>query len=423
MGWIAVIAIAVLLAAYANGANDNFKGVATLFGSGTADYRKALRWATLMTFAGSVTACFFATRLVKTFTGKGLVPDALISHPAFLTAVAVGAGLTVLFAACFGIPVSTTHGLTGALAGAGFAAAGSQLGFAQLGKSFVMPLLLSPFMAVVLAAAAYLFMRHSRKSLGVTRKTCLCAGEKVTSLFVSTAELQKAMSSPKVLTRDPRNRMDSHFHGNDTGDGFPLASPKPWRRQASSGMTVDLRIPEVFVGNEKSCETKALENYEGRILGINVQSALDCLHFLSAGAVSFARGLNDTPKIVALLVSSGALGLTWNTGLVAVAMAAGGILGARKVAETVSHKITSMNHGQGFAANLVTSMLVIFASRWGLPVSTTHVSCGALFGIGLVNRKARWNVIGSILGAWVLTLPVAAALSAAAFAVFSKMGA
>jgi PiT family inorganic phosphate transporter len=184
----------------------------------------------------------------------------------------------------------------------------------------------------------------------------------------------------------------------------------------------ELRLPAVFVGNEESCSVKAIEAYEGKILGISAHSVLDFLHFLSAGAVSFARGLNDTPKIVALLVASGALGLRWNIGLVALAMAAGGILGARKVAETVSHKITYMNHGQGFSANFVTAILVIFASHWGMPVSTTHVSCGALFGIGLVNGKARWNVIGSILGAWILTLPVAAILSGASYFILSRIG-
>ena len=380
MIWIMIIVIAVLLVAYANGANDNFKGVATLFGSGTTDYRKALTWATVTTFSGSVAAFFFATRLVKTFTGKGLVPDALIGNPAFLAAVALGAGLTVLLAARFGIPISTTHGLTGALAGAGLAAIGSELGFGVLGKNFVMPLIVSPFAAIALTAILYSFMHQARRLFGVTRHTCLCIGKKI--IPVPGLELEGG----KVLTIS------------------------------------ELKIPEIMIGNEASCEARAIEAYEGKILGISAQSVLDFFHFLSAGAVSFARGLNDTPKIVALLVAAGALGLKWNIGLVALAMAIGGILGARKVAETVSHKITYMNHGQGFTANLVTAILVIFASRLGMPVSTTHVSCGALFGLGLVNGKARWNVIGSISGAWVLTLPVAAALSAASFFVLSKMG-
>lgn len=93
-------------------------------------------------------------------------------------------------------------------------------------------------------------------------------------------------------------------------------------------------------------------------------------------------------------------------------MAAGGILAARRVAHTMAHGITGMNHGQGFTASLVTAALVVAASPLGLPVSTTHVSCGALFGIGAVNSEARWRVIGQVLLAWVTTLPAAVFLAA-----------
>jgi inorganic phosphate transporter, PiT family len=67
--------------------------VATLFGSGTTDYYKALWWATLTTFAGSVTAFFLATPLVSIFQGKGLVPAYLTQSPPFVTAVILGAAL------------------------------------------------------------------------------------------------------------------------------------------------------------------------------------------------------------------------------------------------------------------------------------------------------------------------------------------
>jgi PiT family inorganic phosphate transporter len=79
----------------------------------------------------------------------------------------------------------------------------------------------------------------------------------------------------------------------------------------------------------------------------------------------------------------------------------------------MSRGITAMNPGQAFTANLATALLVLVASRFGLPVSTTHVSCGALFGIGLVTRQARWRTIGRILVAWVTTLPLAATLAGA----------
>jgi PiT family inorganic phosphate transporter len=142
---------------------------------------------------------------------------------------------------------------------------------------------------------------------------------------------------------------------------------------------------------------------------------LDALHFLSAGAVCFARGVNDTPKMAALL-----LGVGWLHGdagmiLIAVAMAAGGLISARQVAETLAHKITDMNPGQGFAANLATALLVTTANVSGLPVSTTHVSVGALIGIGITTRQAKWRTVIPVLAAWVITLPVSALIAAVFF--------
>lgn len=162
----------VCFLAYANGANDNFKEVATLFGSGTANYRLALSWATLTTLAGSICALFLAQTLMIKFSGKGLAPDALIQSLPFM--------------------------------------------------------ILAP--------------------------------------------------------------------------------------------------------------------------GFNVQ---------------------------------------WIIVVIAVAMLLGGLFNARRVAETMSRKITPITQGQGLSANLATALLVIFASKFGMPVSTTHVSVGALFGIGLVGGKAN----------------------------------
>ncbi len=151
---------------------------------------------------------------------------------------------------------------------------------------------------------------------------------------------------------------------------------------------------------------------------MRARPVLDTLHFLSAGAVSFARGVNDTPKIAALLLVGEMIAPDAALVGVGVVMAAGGLISARRVAETMSQRVTEMNPGQGLAANFVTAGLVIGASGLGLPVSTTHVSCGSLFGIGAVTRQAHWKTIGAILLAWVTTLPVAAALGAALVLVF-----
>lgn len=364
---IPFLVLAVLFLAYANGANDNFKGVASLFGSTTTTYRTALAWATLTTAAGSLLSIFLAEALLRAFSGKGLLPDALVGSAPLLLAMAVGAGGTVMLATVTGLPISTTHSLTGALAGCGFAAAGTLLDLTVLREQFLLPLLLSPFLAAVVGAALYLACRFARLRLGITKEWCICVG----------ADRQLV----------------------------PLAQP-------ASVLSVQA-FPTLRVAADTM--TRCSEQYAGRFLGISCQRAMDAVHFLSAGIVSFARGLNDTPKIAALLLVADAFRIEWGMVLVAVAMATGGLLNARRVAETMSHEITAMNHGQGCAANIATGFLVIAASRFGLPVSTTHVSVGSLFGVGLVTRQANMRVVGGIVLSWLVTLPCAAALGALAY--------
>ncbi|MCB1210463.1 MAG: anion permease [Verrucomicrobiales bacterium] len=307
---IFILAAAVLFLAYANGANDNFKGVASLFGSGTTQYKRAVLWAAVTTGAGSIAAVFVSAELLKKFSGKGVVPDALTTQPLFLLAVALGAGCTVILATRFGFPISTTHGLTGALVGAGSVAGGSGVHYGKLWDGFAKPLLLSPLLALGLGALVYLILRLVR------------------------------------LAPDHRTR------------------------------------------------------------------TLDAMHLLSAGAVGFARGMNDTPKIAALLAAVAALSGDLVLGLVAVAMVLGGCLSAKRVADTMAHKITAMNPGQGFAANLATALLVTTATFHGLPVSTTHVSVGGLLGIGIATRQAKWQTVIPVLLSWIITLPCAALVGA-----------
>ena len=110
-----LLILAVGAVAFTNGANANFKGVASLYGSGTATLRRALYWGTATTLAGSLLAPLFAGGLLATFGGRGLVPDELARSPAFLCSVAAGAAATSLLATRLGFPVSTTHALVGAL--------------------------------------------------------------------------------------------------------------------------------------------------------------------------------------------------------------------------------------------------------------------------------------------------------------------
>ncbi|MGH8459092.1 MAG: inorganic phosphate transporter, partial [Nevskiales bacterium] len=244
----------------------------------------------------------------------------------------------------------------GSLLGAAFAAPESVVDWAKAGKSIFLPLAVGPVVAVLAALVLYPLFTRLRTAFGINRQTCVCIGEE-------------------------------------------------WVPQGQAAAFAGIRIS---VDSTQACQ----ERYQGAVLGVSAQTLLDSLHYLSAGLVSFARGVNDTPKIVALTLMATPFIKTSAFTTVGAVIAIGGLLGARRVAETMSKKITAMNPGQGFTANLVTSGMVLAASPLGLPLSTTHVSCGALFGIGAVTGQARWTTIASILLAWVITLPLAATLGA-----------
>jgi len=102
--------------------------------------------------------------------------------------------------------------------------------------------------------------------------------------------------------------------------------------------------------------------------------------------------------------------------LVVLAMAVGGALGAARVAQTLSRRITPMATREAVTANLVAAALVTLASGYALPVSTTHVTSGSIFGIGLLRRQeADWRCVRDILLSWVATLPLGAALAALSY--------
>lgn len=372
---VALLLITLVLAA-ANGANDNIKGAATLMGSGLADYRHAIAWATAATALGGVLSIVVANGLLQAFGGRGILPDDIAGTPGFLMAVGLGAGATVWLATRSGLPVSTTHGLLGGLLGAGLAAAPQDVAYATALRTMLGPLLVSPVAAIALALLLVPALRRWRARNDRNDGACLCATVPDT--------VPASMSGNRAA-----------------GAAFVPAPPAPFH---------------LGHRQDAACRPPAVE-----IAGLASNRLLDRAHFLSAMAVSFARGLNDTPKIAALLVVAGGLGVAPATLAVVLAIAAGGLLAARRVADTLAWRITRMDPAEGLGGNLVAAALVFAASRFGLPVSTTHVTTGALFGIAAGNRSGRADTIVRILLAWLLTLPLAATLSALAHAGLSRL--
>lgn len=351
MEWLP-IAVA-LFVVYWNGANDNFKGFATVWGSETLDYRRALLLATLATIAGSLASWWLAGTLAQQFSGRGLVPDAVANAPQFIAAVGLGAAFTILLATRLGLPISTTHALIGGLVGAGLAQPGAEVHYAALASLFLLPLLASPLVAALLGFTASRLARRLPAN-----EDCACV-----------------VASPVLASSVGVMRMGS--------------------AQAA-----------VVIAAERECREKP-----GVVAHLSLTRAGDRAHVASATLICFARGVNDTPKLAALFLAGSAVDALGTALLIAVAMALGGLLHARRVAVTMSRRVTRMDHGQGLAANLVTATLVLFASKLGMPVSTTHVSVGAIAGMGASAGSVDRAMLGGIVMSWAATLPLAAALA------------
>jgi PiT family inorganic phosphate transporter len=366
----------VLALAFANGTNDVAKAIATLVGSGVTNYRTAILWGTVWTLAGSGLSGLIATAMVKTFS-QGLLSSTVSAPPTLAGSVLAGAMAWVLVASRTGLPVSTTHALTGAIVGAGLTAFGSAgLIWSSIASKLALPLLLSPVLAFSLS-----FLLHPAIRALASRweGACLCLMSDARALVTVDAQ-----GSTRTILQM-------------TAFGQPIASvPAQCERAGLRGLTI----------------------------------GLDSIHWVSSGLASLARGANDAPKIAAMLLL-GNTAVSWPSSQVqiltfigiALAMGIGSYLGGLRVTEVLAERVTRMDHAEGLSANLTTSSLVLVSATLGLPVSTTHVSGSAIIGIGLLKDRSaiRWGTVRDMVLAWIVTVPASALLACLAYLLLARL--
>ncbi len=358
-----VLILLTLGVAYGNGSNDVSKGIATLVGSGVTDLRRALLWGAAWTVVGGILAGYASQGLVAVFSGKGLLVTS-VSAGAFLTAIAIGAIGWLIMATLTGMPVSTTHALMGGLVGAALAAQGVRgVRWDAVIQKTALPLAISPLLSLALMVGVFPIIGLAFRRFN---RYCVCVerAEPVVTAVGSTAALSQASALQVIAGAD---------------------------------------CPPAVVARV---------------------NAMDSLHWMSSGSTCLFRGMNDTPKILAIGAAAGAgagIGAHWLFLLTALAMGAGSLVAGRRVTETLAGKVTHISADDGFAGNLVTSALVGLASFLTLPVSTTHVASGAILGIGLHRREVRWTVVRDIVIAWVVTLPVAGLIAAVAYLALKRL--
>lgn len=149
------------------------------------------------------------------------------------------------------------------------------------------------------------------------------------------------------------------------------------------------------------------------------------LQIASASLVALSHGMNDAQKSMGIIT----LGLfaaelipiphipLWVIVSCALMMGLGTAFGGFRIIKTVGFEITSLKPIQGFAAESSASCVILAASFLGMPISSTHMIVGSVTGVGAANgtKGVRWKTLNKIVGAWVLTLPGAALVSAGCF--------
>jgi len=156
------------------------------------------------------------------------------------------------------------------------------------------------------------------------------------------------------------------------------------------------------------------------------------LQLLSAAAYSLGHGGNDAQKtmgiITGLLVASGKLERfevpLWVILISHAAIAFGTLFGGWRIVRTMGSKITKLQPFGGFCAETAGAITLVGATMAGIPVSTTHTITGAIIGVGSTRRMSavKWGVAGRIIWAWVLTIPIAALVSAFAYHLIRTFG-
>jgi PiT family inorganic phosphate transporter len=155
------------------------------------------------------------------------------------------------------------------------------------------------------------------------------------------------------------------------------------------------------------------------------------LQVLSAAFMAFSHGSNDAQKTMGImtlaLVSAGILAQPvvpiWIIVLAASAISLGTAAGGWRIIRTMGQRVVKLDPVHGFAAETTAATIILGASHFGIPVSTTHVISSAIMGVGSSDRfsAVRWGVAGDIVIAWILTLPASGGMAWIAWEILSRV--
>lgn len=405
---ITVAVIFGVFMAWGIGANDVANALGTSVGSGAITIKTAIIVAAIFEFAGASLAGGNVTRTIR----KGIIDPTQVSDKPEI--IVYGMIASLLAAACWlaiastkGWPVSTTHSIVGAIVG--FAVVGIGIDAVAWGKitQIVASWVVSPVLG---GGFAFILMLSIQKLIFNAEKPFEAAVRWgpyyifLVGFVISLVTLFKGLKHLKI----------------------DLSIPASFMIASAIGVLVAL------IGRQAIRRVKINETADTEYHFASVERVFAPMIVFTACAMAFAHGSNDVANgigplaaVYGLVKSGGEV--TQNLAMPFWILALGGIgivLGLAtygyKVMRTIGGKITALTPTSGFCATVAAAITVVFASRTGMPVSTTHIAVGAVVGVGLARGFAALDlrVVGGIFASWVVTLPAGGILSAAFFFMF-----
>ncbi len=393
--WIA--GVLALYMAWAIGANDVANAMGTSVGSGALTVGAAIVVAAIFEFAGAFLAGGHVTDTVR----KGMLDISLIGRDQMIYGMLgslAAAGTLLVGATRFGLPISTTHSIVGAIVGFGVVSIGPEVvNWGKIGQ-IVLSWLTSPLLAGVIAFGIFQFTRAKV----LDTKDPVAQIRKLGPVFfffvffiIGLVTLFKGLKPLKLDLNLTQALIGSTLLGL-TGAGLGI-----------------LLIRRVQLGEEDPKHRFS-----------RVEKIFVVLQILTACAIAFAHGSNDVANAIGPLaaISSAISGADlggkatvspWMLAIGGIGIVIGLATWGYRVMETVGKRITELTPSRGFAAELAAATTIVVASRMGIPISTTHTLVGAVLGVGLARGISALDlrVVGKIIASWVATLPIAAGLS------------
>ena len=385
----AFLAIAALFGAYMAlniGANDVANNVGPAVGSKALTMGGAIIIAAIFEASGALIAGGDVVSTIK----KGIIdPSQFVDVTQFIwamTGALLAGGLWLNIATKLGAPVSTTHSIVGGVMGGGIAAAGfSIVSWSTMGK-IVASWVISPVLGAAIAA---IFLYTIKKSI-LYKEDRLAAMNKMVPIYVS---IMSFAFATYLTLKGLKKIWPSVVDGINTIS--PIAMEMTKKPTLMHGLTLGLIAAVITFIVVKPLVKKASLKLENTAKDANSLFTIPLI--FSAALLSFAHGANDVANAVGPLaavadavqsagISSKAAIPVWVMLVGAIGISLGLALYGPKLIKTVGSEITELNQIRAYSIAMAAAITVIIASQLGLPVSSTHIAIGGIFGVGFLRE-------------------------------------